>query len=739
MNNEEGTVEQKSDFKGQQGIYSRWTQELKLAKDVEKDWRKDVDIAVSTFRADAKVSGDSVDSDSNIATPNRAFNILYANVETKRPALYNSLPRPDIRRRHRDKDRLGKAISEVLERSVSYVVDNEDMDYANKAAVNDMLLPGRAITRVKYITTLSPIEIELLEGEEPPEEVEEEIVEQRIRFDQVQWNTFNRGPGNSWDEVPWVAFEHRMTKDMVTEKWDEETAKDISYSLSVGSNTESDENEADIDDSDETIFKRALIYEIWDKEAREVIWIAQGRSKGPLSVDEDPLGLKGFFDIARPLYAIESSNSLVPITEYSQYVYLATDLEDITRRIRNIIKACRVRGIYDSSIAEFNKLFDSNDNDYVPAEDLSRLIESGGLEKAIWTIPIQQIAETLSILRQQRGSLVQEIYELTGISDIQRGSSNPHETKGAQEIKASFGGQRLKRQQEDVQRYLRDTIRIAVEIIAENFNRETLTAMSGITFPTNEEKQMAQQMLMQAQQYQQMAQQQQQMAKQAQQQGLPPQMGPQLPPPPDKKMLRKAQQTIQKVTWEQIEESMKDDLSREYRIDVETDSTIQDELKQDQKARTELLTSMGQWMQTAGPAVQAGILDQAGVKEIMLSTVRSAKMGRSVEDAIDNMQPPKKKGPSPEEKQAQQEMQMAQAEDKRAQQAHGAEMQIKQLEAQTAQQQAQAEAQKLQQQSILDKQEFDFKMAEMARKDEYSQNEHIRKMRESNEPQQHNS
>jgi hypothetical protein len=744
MNEEQGTAIDKEEFKGKSGEYTRWMEEIRLAKDVEKDWRKDVDIAVCTFRSDTKVRGNANADYDTLDSPNRAFNILWANVETKRPALYNSPPRPDIRRRHRDKDKLGRAISEVLERCVSYVVDNEDMDTVNKAAVNDMLLPGRAITRVKYISTMAPVEKEMLETDEvskdeniETETVDEEVVDQQIRFDQVQWDAFNHGPGKCWDEVTWVSYEHRMTKDMVEEKWGEEIAKEISYNLSVDTTRTNNDDESDLDDTDETIFKRARIYEVWDKDERKVIWIAEGRTKGPISVDDDPLGLKNFFDIARPLYAIESSTSLIPITEYSQYIYLASDLEDITKRIRRIISACRVRGIYDSSLAELGKLFDSNDNEYVPAEDLSRLIENGGLEKAIWTIPIQQIAETLQILKQQRRDLVQEIYELTGISDIQRGSSNPHETKGAQEIKANFGSQRLKRQQEDVQRYLRDTIRIVVEIIAENFSRETLTAMSGISFPTNEEKAQAQQILVQAQQYQKLAQQQQQMAKQQPQGmpgGMPPgMMGPQLPPPPDKNLIKKAQQTMQKVTWEQIEETMSSDLTREYRIDVETDSTIQDELNQNQKDRTQLLTSIGQLLQTAQPAIQAGVMDQSVLKELLLDTCRSGKMGRGVEDAIENMQPPQKKGPSPEEQKAKMEMQVQQAESKRAQEAHQAEMQIKQIEAQTAKQNAQIEAQKLQQQAILDKREFDYKMMEMERKDLYAKREHERKMRETHE------
>ena len=701
------------------GIYERWMEEIKLSKEAEKDWRGDAELAITTYRSERKKT-DNADSPKK-----ESFNILWANVETKSPALYNSLPRPSIRRRHKDKDKLGRAISEILERCVTYVIDVEDMDTINKAAVGDMLLPGRAVTRVKYIPTMIPGEPdgsapseESMESpeEEYSEEAPSEVVgDQQIRFDQVQYDAFHRGPGKSWDEVPWVSYEHKFTKEMVAEKWPD--AKGISYSITVSSGGKEDK---DLDETDSSIFKRCLIHEIWDKEAREVIWIAEGKEE-PLEIVPDPLGLKGFFDCPRPLYAIESSTSLIPICEYSQYQILAKELENLTTRIGKIISAIRVRGIYDSTMPEIGKLFDADDTEFIPAEGLSRLLEENGLDNAIWMLPIDKLVATLQILKEQRRELVQEIYEITGISDIQRGSSNPHETKGAQEIKATFGGQRLKRQQEDVQRYLRDLIRLSVEIIAENFSRETLTAMSGISFPTNQDKQVAKQIMQQAQQFQ-------QMAKQAQQMGQP------APQPPDQRRVQWAQKTLQKVTWEEIEAEMSSDLKRQYRIDVETGSTIQDELQQDQQARTELLTSMGQFLQVVAPAMQAKLIDHAAAKEIMLSTVRSAKMGRDVEDAIENMQPPKNE-PSPEQQKMQAEMKIQEEEGKRAQETHQMDMQMKQIDAKIAQQKAQLEAQKLQMEAQAAQASHQMEMETLRLKNEYEQASHKRKMRELNEPQ----
>src|ERR1035437_178078 len=55
------------------------------------------------------------------------YNILWSNVQTLKPALYSRTPKPDIERRFRDQDDVGRVVSTILERSISYFV-NEQFD-----------------------------------------------------------------------------------------------------------------------------------------------------------------------------------------------------------------------------------------------------------------------------------------------------------------------------------------------------------------------------------------------------------------------------------------------------------------------------------------------------------------------------------------------------------------------------------------------------------------------------------
>ena len=87
----------------------------------------------------------------------------------------------------------------------------------------------------------------------------------------------------------------------------------------------------------------------------------------------------------------------------------------------------------------------------------------------------------LAGLYNQRSQVFQTIYEITGISDIVRGgSTKASESATAQQLKAQFGSMRLRPQQEDVQKYIRDLFRIKAELIAENYEPEILERITGM-------------------------------------------------------------------------------------------------------------------------------------------------------------------------------------------------------------------------------------------------------------------
>lgn len=610
MENEQGTLESPDDLeKDSKGVVRRWLLELKLADKRELEWRNKGEKIWDRYRQ------------KNIKK--HSFNILWSNTETLRPSVYNSLPSPDVRRRFKDADPLGKAVSEVLSRSLEYGVDTSSFDEQIKLTVLDLLLPGRGVARVRYVPSLRQVGVTQethddenenhQTGEEALEGNAEELEWEQAPIEHVQWDDFRIGPGKEWSEIPWEAFRHRLTRDELEEQFGE-----IGAQVPLD-NAEDEDIKAERDGLTQDAFKTAEVWEIWDKEEREVIFIASGYKDAPLLTLNDPLRLSGFWPNPRPAYAIEDSASLVPTPLYAQYQEQAEELDNVTRRINLLVKGLKMRGIFDATLTEMSELMRGEDNDLIPAQNVTALLERGGLEKAIWFMPIEQAAKVLQILQMQRESTKQVIYELTGISDIIRGSTNASETATAQQIKANFGSVRLRKLQSEVSRFIRDLMRIQAEIIGERFQPETLATMTGLKFPMMAEKQ---QIMVQYQQA----------AMMAQQSGQQPPQPPQLPP-----------------AWEEIIQVLRDDKLRTFKVDVETDSTVAASIESDMSGLREVLTGMTQIIQGFGPAVQMGALPIDALKEIMLTVARRAKMGNAVEDALDKMQQPQ-----PQPQQAQQ-------------------------------------------------------------------------------------
>jgi hypothetical protein len=637
------------------GIQRKWLLELKLADKRESNWRKTSKTILEKYRGTNRKKN--------------SFNILWSNTETLAPAVYNALPKPDVRRRFKDADPIGKAVSEVISRCLEFSIDIEQFDTAIKQDLLDMLLPGRGVSRIRYVPSFTQVgstdeeEKESESDELMESENSEELCWEQVVIEHVQWDDFRMSAGKTWEEVSWIAFHHRMSREDLIEKFGK--AGEV---MKLDDTNDEDVNKED-DDTAEA-FKTATVWEIWDKEEKQVIFISPNAAK-PLKMVDDPLQLTNFYPIPRPLYAINDTSTMIPLALYSQYMEQADELDRISTRINKLIDALKVRGIYDSTMSEVSELLKGNDNDLIPAQNAAAWLERGGIEKAIWMMPIDKAAQVITILTQQREACKNVIYEINGLGDILRGASNANETLGAQQIKQQWGTMRISTLQRELQRYIRDVMRIMAELISEKFQLETLQKMTGLNYPTEAQvQQQEQQFQMQMMQYQQQAQ-----MMQAQGQQVPP--APQQPQKPP-------------FTWESIQEVMKDDCQRTYKIDVETDSTIGSTIQEDMQGLTQLLTGITQFMAGVGPAIQMGALPMEAAKEIMLTIVRRSKMGNAVEDALDKMEKPQAPPDPHAAEQAKQQADM---------QKHQAEMQAKQQDSQASQQLEQA---KLQQEMQLE-------------------------------------
>lgn len=568
--------------------WKKWERELNAADEHEKSWKERGREIVKRFRDERDAAQKDVSR----------FNILFSNTEVLKGAAYQRTPIPEVRRRYNDKDPVGKAGAEVLDRCLSYAMDSYDFDGTIRAVVEDSLLPGRGVARVKYVPQIAKV------GEV------EQVVYEEVKCEHQAWEMFRYSPATCWDKVRWVAFGDLLTRQDL-----------VSQFPGVGEEVKLDwaPEGKKIDESNDVV-KRAIVWSIWNKTDRKLYVWASGYNRACLAVVDDPLRLEQFFPCPKPLYAISTTNSLIPVPDYTQYEDQAIELDEITGRITALMDALRRRGVYDKNQPELHELARAGDNEFIPVENMAALAEKGGIEKSFMELPIDGIAKVLTGLYEQREQLKQTIYEVTGISDILRGSTDASETLGAQELKAQYGGLRIKSRQQEVQRFARDILRLKAEIMAEHFSPQTLAQISGVQLPSAQDKQIAQQALMQAQQAQQ---------------------------PPDPK----AVEVLSSPAWEEVMQVISNDKLRGFRIDIETDSTIQPDQQIEQQSRIEAITAFGGLLQQTVPAVQLGIMPPELATKSIAWVIRSFKNPGELEEVLDKLaeQPPQPPGMSPEQ------------------------------------------------------------------------------------------
>jgi hypothetical protein len=443
----------------------------------------------------------------------------------------------------------------------------------------------------------------------------EPVVFEESVTDYVNWEDFGHSVARTWDEVSYVWRRVYLSREQLIDRFGENLGKLIP--LDWGPVEQGGRDEA------ARMQKKAAVYEIWCKPEKKVYWISKSWSSRPLDERDDPLGLDGFFPCPRPLLATTGNDSVLPIPDYVYYQDQAEEIDKLTARIAELQDAVKVRGFYAAAqTTNLNNLLSAPNNWLIPVPEWLGLKENGGARGMVEWWPIDQVVAALNALIQQRQQLINDVYQITGVADILRGMNDPRATATAEQIKGQWGTLRIRDRQVEVQRFCRDVLRIKAEVIAEKFAADTLKAMSGLKLPTAAEKAQAQAIYAQGAQQYQLAVQQAQAAQQ--------------PPPPMPEVPPELQKALASPSWEEVEALLHDNAMRQFRIDIETDSTIEPNQQEEKARAVEFLTAMGQMIGQWGPAVEARpeLAPMAG--EFIKWGARFFRISKSVEDVIDS-------------------------------------------------------------------------------------------------------
>lgn len=539
----------------------------------------------------------------------KRYNILWSNVETLKPAIYAQTPKPEVQRRFLDKDPVGRRASEVMERCIAYFVNQNPFGSTMRQSRDDYLLVGRGISWVRYVPHFRPMENTVPAGDQITDDRPQEVAYEDVAADYIHWQDFGHDIARTWEEVSIVWRIVYMTRDqMRARRFPDWNQIPLDYVPK------------DMKELADESGKKATVYEIWDKNTKKAFWIAKSWPKF-LDVADDPLQLEHFFPCSRPIYGTLSNDSLIPTPDFVEYQDQAAELDDITNRIALLTKAVKAAGVYDASNKELGRLLSEGvNNQLIPVDSWAALMEKGGLKNALALLPMQEIAQTLLNLYEAREKVKQDLYEITGMSDIIRGASNPNTTATAEKIKSNFVTLRLSEKQREMQRFARNTIEIMGNVIAIHFSLETIQRVSGVKLLTAQQKAQLQQAP-----------------------SMPNTSAGQYPPAPSgtaqpttpPAIPEELQELLSEPTWEEVYALLKDSPERCFRIDIETDSTIAADQQQEQEQAVQFLTSLGGFIQQAEQAAQNPDLVPL-LGQMLAFGVRRFPIGRELEGVIDD-------------------------------------------------------------------------------------------------------
>ena len=606
-----------------------WSGELGRARKRFRTFWDAGDIVIDSYRMQKADGNDYYSKDK--------YNILYSSTETIRPNLYAATPKPRVVLRSTDTATdTARIAARILEGCLEYVVKEEDFDELMTNVVEDYLLPGLGTAWVRYearFRNVVGMDGKPLKGED--DEYQQELLDEMVKLEYVYWQDFLCGVSRSWKETPWVARRLYLTEEEAKARFGKAKSDQLQYQAREGQTR-------DMDSPSET----AEAWEIWCCTDKMVYWYAESYPLELLDSKPDPLKLKKFYPCPRPIRAVSNTRTFVPRSLYSQYKSQAETLNILTKRIRLLGEALRVVGLYDGSQAKLNDLLNpASGNRMISVDSWAAFAQSGGIKGSVEWLPLDAIIQTLTQLQSAREVAKAEIYEITGFSDIQRGVTKASETLGAQNIKNDWSSARVKQMQNEVQRFARDLISIAGEVISEHCDPMTIAIFSGIGIPDPAEV------------------------------AANPSM----------------QQNIQ--TFKAATALIKSELRRTSTVDIETDSTLLADDASERADRTAFLSAAGAFLQQAVPAATATPELGPLLGAMLMFVVRTFPSSRPIEDEFEKVQTA-----------LQQNATQPQNQDKDGKQAKAqADMQIAQMNNQTNMQRIQAENQsKMQELQIRD-------------------------------------
>ena len=629
----QGSIDSATEYKTPGDKKALWEIELKAGLKAQERWHKRANRVVNRYTA-----GDRAD------TENFTFqlNLFYSNIQTTQAMMFGRLPEISIDRRNTDfGDDAARVASSILQRMLQADIGKPNDQYSTSLKLNlqDRLITGLGVARVRYEMdkeTRETAEQLDMNGQVVAEGFSEEVItSERAPLDYVHWRDCAWSPCRTWSELRWFGFKEMMTRDQLVERF----GKEMGEAIPLTKTTRIVEDESLQEEAADS-FKRGEVWEIWDKDKKQVVWYCADYEK-LLDVKPDPFGLTGFFPVPRPMASNLTTSAYMPIPDFTMAQDLYNEIDNLETRIAMLTQAVKAVGVYNSAIDGVKRmLVEGVENDLIPVDNWAVFSENGGMQGVIDWLPIETIAGVLNQLIARRNDCKSQLFEISGMSDIMRGaaaSAGGPVSATERALEARFASVRIAALQDEFSTYATDLIRLRAEIISKHFSPEQIVKQSNIlNTPDGQDQQLIQQAV---------------------------------------ELIKNSQELV-------------------WRVQVRPESVAMVDFAALKQERTEYLMAVSQFLQSSGPLIEKEPASAPMLMEMLKWGLAGFKGSQDIEGVIDRameqmaqkLAQPQEQQPDPEAQKMQMQMQLEQAKNQGA-------MQLEQQSLQIDMQRIQAELQ----------------------------------------------
>lgn len=541
----------------------------------------------------------------------RRLNVWWYCVNTLLPAFYSSTPKAEVNLRKRAGGIPYELGSVVIERNTQYSMDTHfDFDKVGYNAALQFLLTGQAVLWARYVPKFEKVFQEIAIIRDPSGsmftadgqpfdgditnakeaggnillvsvEVEQKVDEKAV-LEVVQYNDYRCSDARNESEIEWQAKRAFLDRYQVEERFGLEIADKLHY------DSFPELSRRDVTQKNEKLEGKAEVWEIWCEATNKVYWLQANYEKIIIEESEPPIKFERFY----PCSAIRQStdpDSVIPVSDYTHVKDQILEVERLTTRIHAMTQAVRANFVFDSAMGlTLQQLFE-DDLKGLPVDNWPSNRGRGGLQGSIEFAPVEQFANVLNILQQNRQNALQQLYETLKVSDLLRGTSEQYKSATANRLENQWSSMGLIVRQNQFTKFVSDAIMHLGTIIAEQFDEETILDVADAdrliaeTLPSQPPAPMPQPMGMEAPQPE-----------------IPfggepveePEGMPEMPEGMEAQMPGNPEAEIEKVEAEIIE-ILRDSKKRCYRIQIASDSMVAIDQQQQQQEGTALIQTAG--------------------------------------------------------------------------------------------------------------------------------------------------